>query len=1158
MRNLKRALSLGLTAAVISGLMVMGSGAAGYADVTSEDNREAIEVLQAVGIMVGDENGNFNPDQNVTRNEMAVIMANLMEYNVATFKDTSPFTDVPDWAEPYVAACYTNKITSGYSSTYYGGSDTVTTAQAALMLMKALGYFQYEQDFGGDWQLATAAKGNDIDLFDGVDAGLREAMTRNDVAQLVLNTLEAGTVRASTSGSVTVGGVTIVNGVEYNFVTSTRPYAGAISKRQDTTNASDAKAYVVELGESLYQGELKKTESTDDFGRPASIWEYESSEVGTYPNASEAAWTTRVNERDLYQAAGSAAVNEYTWTVYEDGEEIASFDYEDGHDLMPSRSSGDRWNGSGDGILTEVFVDAQNDSVVVTKINTYLAEVTKVQEDEDGSTVTVSYKTQPSGSVGRTFDTNQTFSRGDIVLVTLAGEDGSAKEIQSMDLAETVEGTVTSIRNSDYLRMDGSLYNYNYGYTSNDRILGALYDLDDNAAGGKNPKSGDECTIYLDLYGNAIAVENAAVTADDYLYVSGVSESFGDVSAKVVFSDGTEEVIDIDEVNGGDAEEGSDYASDSHDVVPGHVYRFSKSGSDYDLTSAGSSFDAESLTQGGHDGKIENDSVAFFAGYENSGSIAKTYTADSGTVFVDADKNTAYIGYTQVPSMSGVQGWVVTDSGSSKAEIVFITNAPEYDLDDDSFFFIKDLEAEAEDNGDGLVYHWNVVSTGDEERLTASSDLSNAANDSNKLDEKGLYQIKSYDSDDYVTKVESVLDIPDTFDPAASSDYATTASNGVLVLNPSGSGNKLSSGNTSANSFSYNSETTFLVVEMDKSKGEIGDVYTLNSPSMIETHETRANADNSDRTAVYVVNADDKEASAPKATLVLVVVPDTAEEPNRPSVTSGVDLTFHQSAAVTIGNDIYTSSDNYDLPVGQNTAVKVEFGSSAKAAKLDVVKLNGQILPNDFNGTYYINFQAGDELTIGLETAALTLPANVTAAWTEDASEGISAGSADAGKATQVPVGAQVTVTVGNVEYYVEMDGAYKSNDSFDAFTMTGAKTVSDSKYHQVSFGTVNAGSVSTELGSVTIDGAIDGAPVFVKQGDSVTVTFTAGGSGDTTAAVYATMDSVTGLTSAEFASSAVIIGASASQLTVASDTVEIGASTATKDVTISYTLSNS
>ena len=216
MRNLKRALSLGLTAAMISGLMVMGSSAASssYTDVADTDNVEAIEVLKTVGIMVGDESGDFNPDQNVTRNEMAVVMSNLMAYNVATYANTSPFTDVPSWAEPYVAACWTNGITAGTSATTYGGSESVTTAQAALMLMKALGYFQYESDFGSDWQLATVTQGNKIDLFEDVDSGVREAMTRNDLAQLVLNTLEAGTVEAESDGSISVGDITIVNNVK--------------------------------------------------------------------------------------------------------------------------------------------------------------------------------------------------------------------------------------------------------------------------------------------------------------------------------------------------------------------------------------------------------------------------------------------------------------------------------------------------------------------------------------------------------------------------------------------------------------------------------------------------------------------------------------------------------------------------------------------------------------------------------------------------------------------------------------------------------------------------------------------------------------------------------------------------------------------------------
>ena len=147
MRNLKRALSLALASVMLLGMMVVGTSAS-YADVTSKQNKEAIEVAQAVGVMVGDDKGNFNPDAKVTRVEMAVVMSNLLNLKVSDFKAAkTEFTDVPAWAAPYVAACYANKIVSGTSATTYSGDATVTTAQAALMVLKALGYFQYAADF---------------------------------------------------------------------------------------------------------------------------------------------------------------------------------------------------------------------------------------------------------------------------------------------------------------------------------------------------------------------------------------------------------------------------------------------------------------------------------------------------------------------------------------------------------------------------------------------------------------------------------------------------------------------------------------------------------------------------------------------------------------------------------------------------------------------------------------------------------------------------------------------------------------------------------------------------------------------------------------------------------------------------------------------------
>ena len=46
---------------------------------------------------------------------------------------------MPEWAVPFVAACYADGITSGVSATAYGSNNSVTAAQAALMMMKAEG-----------------------------------------------------------------------------------------------------------------------------------------------------------------------------------------------------------------------------------------------------------------------------------------------------------------------------------------------------------------------------------------------------------------------------------------------------------------------------------------------------------------------------------------------------------------------------------------------------------------------------------------------------------------------------------------------------------------------------------------------------------------------------------------------------------------------------------------------------------------------------------------------------------------------------------------------------------------------------------------------------------------------------------------------------------
>ena len=554
MRNLKRALSLGLTAAMISGLMVMGSSAASYADVTSEDNQEAIEVLESVGIMIGDENGNFNPDQNVTRNEMAVVMANLMEYNVASYKDTSPFTDVPSWAEPYVAACWTNGITAGYSDTIYGGSDTVTTAQAALMLMKALGYFQYASDFGSDWQLATTRQGNAIDLFNGVDSGVTQAMTRNDVAQLVLNTLRAGTVTASTDGSWSIGDVTINNNVQYSYVTSNQTYATAIDDARSTSNTTDANRSIVELGEQLYMGDLKLNDNAiDDFGRPSRTWSYDGKEVGTYAKAEllVESYTTAVTGRELYDLLTASTINDNDVVRYVDGFDTGI------EKTVLARNNKDDLDHTGNGALTEVYLDDDHDQITIATINTYLAQATGDYSDDkeyaplevylDNNGRTYVYNVDEDDVAAVADVTDEAFYLVNISLADADAvddySDGTVTEIMDAEVMEN--STVTKWSDSTdnvvkKLTVDGTEYNASKK---------AFYDVDTLEAYDNDLLTDMSYNVYLDQYGYVIGVD--LYEGDlKYVFITGFDMNSSNLSvstadAGAIFLDGTMEKIEV-------------------------------------------------------------------------------------------------------------------------------------------------------------------------------------------------------------------------------------------------------------------------------------------------------------------------------------------------------------------------------------------------------------------------------------------------------------------------------------------------------------------------------------------------------------------------------------------------------------------------------------
>lgn len=177
----------------LAGLLAMGmltcpALAAAFPDVSSTaDYAEAVEYVSDIGLMVGDDLGNFNPNKTVTRAEMATIICRMLGETEGLTK-SNQFSDVPmnHWANPYVAKAAELGIVGGYGDGRYGPSDAVTYEQAVTMIVRALGGESEAMLLGGypnGYVLAAEGEG----LLDNVTATVGEKLTRANVAVMLFN-----------------------------------------------------------------------------------------------------------------------------------------------------------------------------------------------------------------------------------------------------------------------------------------------------------------------------------------------------------------------------------------------------------------------------------------------------------------------------------------------------------------------------------------------------------------------------------------------------------------------------------------------------------------------------------------------------------------------------------------------------------------------------------------------------------------------------------------------------------------------------------------------------------------------------------------------------------------------------------------------------------
>ena len=177
--------------ALILSLVLMLSASGSVLAQENTNTNPLTSLMKDLEIMSGDENGNFNLSDLVTRAEFAkmAVLASEVRNSVAKVAYTSPFHDVPFtyWGASYIRAAVNNGYIKGYPDSTFRPENNVTLEEGVTIVLKLLGYGDDYFDLSWpDGQMNAASR---LELLDGVNASLGQTITRGDVVQLLYNAL---------------------------------------------------------------------------------------------------------------------------------------------------------------------------------------------------------------------------------------------------------------------------------------------------------------------------------------------------------------------------------------------------------------------------------------------------------------------------------------------------------------------------------------------------------------------------------------------------------------------------------------------------------------------------------------------------------------------------------------------------------------------------------------------------------------------------------------------------------------------------------------------------------------------------------------------------------------------------------------------------------
>lgn len=125
---------------LVKAFRIENQGGKVFADTASHWARDYIAAAVAGGIASGYDNNNFGPNDAITREQMATMVAKTAQL-MPQADGRTPFTDsssISSWAVDAVAAAVNSGIISGYPDNTIRPQGNATKAEAVTVILNAL------------------------------------------------------------------------------------------------------------------------------------------------------------------------------------------------------------------------------------------------------------------------------------------------------------------------------------------------------------------------------------------------------------------------------------------------------------------------------------------------------------------------------------------------------------------------------------------------------------------------------------------------------------------------------------------------------------------------------------------------------------------------------------------------------------------------------------------------------------------------------------------------------------------------------------------------------------------------------------------------------------------------------------------------------------